>query len=1087
MLMLNIFDDAGTIMLGWLRIAMMSIIANVYNLIATFYNIFMYIVKVNILSGDNESLVSDIYNRIQVILAVVMVFYVTLEFVKYIVNPDTFSDKEKGGGGLLKRILIVIVLMAFTPQIFGIAYDFQGRIISSEVIPKVLIKNYNPTDFDDNAGGAFSSNLLAMFYKPYVTTEGNIPSGKCGDNRSAQQVVNDNLRILETKGKMVNATYCIAEAGGDVIADGEKHVNPYLIEMGIGGLLPLVIGCFMIWVLVNYCAEAGRVIIQFVFLQIIAPIPILSYVAPGKDGMFNKWVKQCTTTYLDLFIRLFIMYLILMLSQILIKVDINTLFGTFDFPKGSWMPLWIKLFLFIGLCLFAMKAPKMVKELLPGGSNAASGDFGIGGKASKERFKPLAKPLGAGLGVARGVGRMTAGAWRQHQRNKANEQTLGKKFKRNIYDRDAKEGERWFGRARENIAARKAIKEQKKATKAAGKSVESAKRELSGVKNSKIGKASANAIESTKRLRDTVSKIKGLETERTELLNGREVSQLSAWERGQLNKLDQNLSNARTEYDANLKAAQTANKISRDLKQPARQDYANALQELKDAQQSGDVDRINKAQKKLQQAEKGIQNGEKLSAFFQARDEYEQLKKDGAPTDVLEAAKQKMVGSLETVGNVAKISMEENAQSNLDARKAKFEDEKQTLSNMEQQYTDKIIKENHDEWRAPVSVGSVVSGVAGIVHETVKGLKTKEITDVLKDHVKAQEQIVQRLDQQQANYDAGGPVGLGATVQRTVEQVSKHMGFGTTYERIQSEIKPIENQIKQEKAASTVVESISTSLSDTKKSVEGARGKHKLQNSVSALNGKIVDGGIIEIKSGETADSALSRYAGIVEQTKKDRDVSNERRAKAEMALNENKERIEGNISRIQTKLIATTDDKEREKLNTELSTEENSLKILEDELMNAEKAADENTKKYDLAERLYGNVQKEITDLTMEQAIQATARGISLDDVGIKEEAVGNDALQLITNLTKAKSDPKIVEKLRKELTKYLFDEFMKPNYSDAKIADMKKIDDAIKRIVADIKATTSSREEKIRQAQLRAEQAKLVSDGGSSGSGKK
>lgn len=426
MLMLNIFDDAGTIMLGWLRIAMMSIIANVYNLIATFYNIFMYIVKVNILSGDNESLVSDIYNRIQVILAVVMVFYVTLEFVKYIVNPDTFSDKEKGGGGLLKRILIVIVLMAFTPQIFGIAYDFQGRIISSEVIPKVLIKNYNPTDFDDNAGGAFSSNLLAMFYKPYVTTEGNIPSGKCGDNRSAQQVVNDNLRILETKGKMVNATYCIAEAGGDVIADGEKHVNPYLIEMGIGGLLPLVIGCFMIWVLVNYCAEAGRVIIQFVFLQIIAPIPILSYVAPGKDGMFNKWVKQCTTTYLDLFIRLFIMYLILMLSQILIKVDINTLFGTFDFPSGSWMPRWIRLFLFVGLLMFAMKAPKMIKELLPGGSNAASGDFGIGWKSAKDRFATAtrlnAAALGATTNAAYSIGARTVSAGRH----------IGKRWKKDV-------------------------------------------------------------------------------------------------------------------------------------------------------------------------------------------------------------------------------------------------------------------------------------------------------------------------------------------------------------------------------------------------------------------------------------------------------------------------------------------------------------------------------------------------------------------------------------------------------------------------------------------------------------------------------
>lgn len=418
--------DIGTFFAGMLRIGMMNIIAWVYNLISTFYNIFFYITKVTILSGSDDSLIMGIYERIQVILAVVMVFYVTLEFVKYIVNPDTFGDKEKGGGGLLKRILIVIVLMAFTPKIFGLAYDVQSRIINSDIIPKVMINNYTEAKHNGlmGNGGKFSRDLLSLFYKPFEGDNGQLPTGKCDDKRSAQQVVSDNLDALEEHGKMVNATYCIANAGGTVIEDGQTHEHPYLISMGFGGLLPLVIGCFMIWVLVNYCAEAGRVIIQFVFLQIIAPIPILSYIAPGKDGMFNKWLKQCVTTYIDLFIRLFIMYLVMMISQLLLQSGVSGVKFFDGFDKLAWdIKLWIILFLFVGLCLFAMKAPKMVKELLPGGSNAASGDFGIGGKAFKERFTPAGRVAGAvGGSLATGV---AGSAHRIYQGNRG----LRKKWK----------------------------------------------------------------------------------------------------------------------------------------------------------------------------------------------------------------------------------------------------------------------------------------------------------------------------------------------------------------------------------------------------------------------------------------------------------------------------------------------------------------------------------------------------------------------------------------------------------------------------------------------------------------------------------
>ena len=49
----------------------------------------------------------------------------------------------------------------------------------------------------------------------------------------------------------------------------------------------------------------------------MAPIPIISYMSPkAKDnGAFGTWVKSLTSTYLDIFIRLGVVYLILYLIQ----------------------------------------------------------------------------------------------------------------------------------------------------------------------------------------------------------------------------------------------------------------------------------------------------------------------------------------------------------------------------------------------------------------------------------------------------------------------------------------------------------------------------------------------------------------------------------------------------------------------------------------------------------------------------------------------------------------------------------------------------------------------------------------------------
>ena len=71
-----------------------------------------------------------------------------------------------------------------------------------------------------------------------------------------------------------------------------------------------VVGVVVILLLITFCMDIAVRSIKLAFLQLVAPIPIISYVDPksGKDGMFKKWYEMCFKTYISLFIRLIALY-----------------------------------------------------------------------------------------------------------------------------------------------------------------------------------------------------------------------------------------------------------------------------------------------------------------------------------------------------------------------------------------------------------------------------------------------------------------------------------------------------------------------------------------------------------------------------------------------------------------------------------------------------------------------------------------------------------------------------------------------------------------------------------------------------------
>ena len=64
--------------------------------------------------------------------------------------------------------------------------------------------------------------------------------------------------------------------------------------------------------------DIGIRTIKFGIVQILAPIPIVSYISDEKK--FNNWVKTSVKIYVDLFIRLGMILFVLCLVNIVIGI-----------------------------------------------------------------------------------------------------------------------------------------------------------------------------------------------------------------------------------------------------------------------------------------------------------------------------------------------------------------------------------------------------------------------------------------------------------------------------------------------------------------------------------------------------------------------------------------------------------------------------------------------------------------------------------------------------------------------------------------------------------------------------------------------
>lgn len=387
--MLFLTEESG-IMLSLIRTILMAFCNVIYKLIIYVYELFIAIGSATILNSDQ---IQVIYNRVGLILGIIMIFRLIFSFVQYMINPDKITDKETGVGSIIKKIMVVIIALGMTDWVFEKAFDLQEIILEENTIGKIVLGVPEEENIDMSEFGVlFSYELFSNFFYQNPDKQ---DSGTCSSSFFEQKLPSYVYAYKDYE--VVNQ--CLNSSSGTIISNGEYYAH-------FDGLEALVIGGIVLWILLMYTITLAVRVVKLAFLRIVAPIPILSYIAPKKDTAFQRWIKQCVTTYLDLFIRLAIIYFCMLMISIIFTSDEVIINSSKYLSSASSLNKYFNIILILGILLFAKKLPEILGEIFPSMSGKGGLDLGLGLKSRTDFVgASVAKKLpGAAIGSVTSAG-----------------------------------------------------------------------------------------------------------------------------------------------------------------------------------------------------------------------------------------------------------------------------------------------------------------------------------------------------------------------------------------------------------------------------------------------------------------------------------------------------------------------------------------------------------------------------------------------------------------------------------------------------------------------------------------------------------
>lgn len=450
-------NNFGRLILSWLD-------KGCFVLLEFVYKVFFVVANATIFSPE---FIRMFYARIQLILGVFMIFVVSFTLINYVVSPEKALDQRAGAGKFVMRIIVALFLLTLIIPInipnveepaegeagslnyymnthgilFGILYKFQDSVMRENFLGKLIlgINTENSSDVTlDDLGGQISGTVARAFVRPNVidTSE---PYCEMTYDEALEQGVTDPCPNVICPTTVFTSSYDnLGLSGADImdmvnlncLPDNE---NPHWYEnagawlMGIFGdsgkryafaytpLLGAAASIIMTIIILGFTIDIAIRAIKLAVLRLIAPIPIIGYVQQPKDkggGAFENWGRSLVSTYLDLFIRLAIIYFVLFVIR-----NFSTMTS---FDNSTLVNSFATVFIILGMLFFAKQAPKFLKDMLgikgnPMGNVGLSGI--LGGAAAMIGGAGLAGAAAAGFSAmganaeAVGQGKPGPSAW----------------------------------------------------------------------------------------------------------------------------------------------------------------------------------------------------------------------------------------------------------------------------------------------------------------------------------------------------------------------------------------------------------------------------------------------------------------------------------------------------------------------------------------------------------------------------------------------------------------------------------------------------------------------------------------------------
>lgn len=399
---MNLFNILLTYRKTWLgdipRSLFSSIDSAVYQMISSVYGLIEDLAHVQIFK---EGVIQNFYNKTYALLAIFMVFKLTFSIVSYVLDPAKVTDKSAGFGKIITNVMIMFVMILSAPVVFKNLYKLQEMILDEGVIYNFL---FQQGDQEINADGekkliigdpeacknwrenpdyygSRSELINSEVGSWYVANNGDYISLMLYRNFFNLGTLNDGQNLGYRTGDDADNSYQYLCNGKDISVHGYSDITDlidmindtvnrsgkndyYVIDYKY--VVGTAVGVFVLLELISIAFDVAVRAIKLGFLQLIAPIPIMSYIDPksGKNGMFSNWIKEVGKTWISLFTRLFaVFFAVFIISSIdyAMVESINT--DNYTMQSKSF---FIIMFVIIGALMFAKQLPQLLEQLIPG-------------------------------------------------------------------------------------------------------------------------------------------------------------------------------------------------------------------------------------------------------------------------------------------------------------------------------------------------------------------------------------------------------------------------------------------------------------------------------------------------------------------------------------------------------------------------------------------------------------------------------------------------------------------------------------------------------------------------------------------------